>query len=74
MTCPHCGLGTRERFNAEVAIRFRGIEGLNKPTVLVFPELSLCLNCGTAEFVVTKEERDVLSRGEVVNDAASFNE
>jgi hypothetical protein len=39
-------------FTAEIALRFCGLKGLGKPIVWVFPDVSVCLNCGTAEFKI----------------------
>jgi hypothetical protein len=44
-------------------IHFPGREGLDKPTVLVFPKVLICLDCGFAEFVVPKNELQALVEG-----------
>lgn len=59
MVCPRCE-SPRKSFTSEIAIHFQGLEGLKKPIVLLFPEVKICLNCGTAEFVVAERERRVL--------------
>jgi hypothetical protein len=41
-----------EEVHREIAIHFPGVKGLEKPIVWVFPEVSVCLSCGNAEFVV----------------------
>jgi len=41
-------------FSGEVAIHIPGLEGQNEPTVWVFPQILLCLNCGVAQFLVLK--------------------
>jgi hypothetical protein len=33
---------------------------IDKPSVLVFPKLSICPHCGTAEFVVPEAELSML--------------
>jgi hypothetical protein len=43
-------------FTAEINIHFPGLSGLDKPTVLVFPQLSVCLGCGCAQFKVPDRE------------------
>ena len=62
MEC-ECGSPSQRKFAAEMGIRSPGLKGLKKPIVFVFPELTICLNCGRAEFVVPKAERDILSTG-----------
>ena len=40
------------------------IDGLDKPIVWVFLELVVCVDCGTAEFVVPEAELRVLAKGD----------
>jgi hypothetical protein len=47
-----------------MGIRSRGLKGLDKPVIWVFPELIVCLNCGAAEFVVPEAELRVLAKGD----------
>jgi len=47
---------------ALVAVHFPGLKNIDKPVVWVFPELTVCLDCGTAEFTVPKAERPNLQR------------
>ena len=60
-------------FNAEVAIHFPGLAGLNKPVVLVFPKLVVCLQCGFTEFTIPEKELQVLREGSVVEGAMVFD-
>jgi hypothetical protein len=62
MICHHCE-SARKSFTSEIAIHFPGLGGLNKPVVWVFPEVKVCLNCGTAEFVVPGNELRALVDG-----------
>lgn len=39
---------------------FPGWEGMEKPTVLVFPEVVVCLDCGFAEFAFPEAELPLL--------------
>jgi hypothetical protein len=61
--CTSCQSENQKTFTAEIAIHFRGIEGLNKPIVWVFPTISVCLNCGVAQFMVSEKEVEVLRTG-----------
>jgi len=56
-------------FNGEIAIHFRGLEGLDTPIVWVFPKLAVCLDCGFTEFTVPERELQVLQRGSPVKGA-----
>ena len=62
--CRSCGSDKLNKFRAEIAIHFHGLSDLRKPIVWIFPELLVCLNCGSAEFVVPDEELRVLAKGE----------
>jgi ribosomal protein S27AE len=54
----HCGSchTTESTFNGEIAIHFPGREGWEKPLVLVFPQLLVCLKCGFTEFAIPETE------------------
>jgi hypothetical protein len=56
MTCKSCGSDNQRQFDAEINIHFPGREGLDRPAVLVFPNLLVCLRCGFTEFTVTETE------------------
>jgi hypothetical protein len=64
MPCKSCGSANQKKFIGEMGIRSPGLKGIDKPIVWVFPELIVCLNCGTAEFVVPEAELRVLAKGE----------
>jgi hypothetical protein len=69
MTCKGCGSDRQSVFNGEIAIHFRGLEGLDKPIVWVFQEAVVCLHCGFTEFTVPERELQVLSQGSPVKGA-----
>ena len=54
MACKHRSSDHQSTFGTEMNIHFPGIEGLDKPTVWVFPKVVVCLDCAFAEFVVPK--------------------
>ena len=56
MRCKSCGSVRRRKLTAEMGIHFPGLKNIDKPVVWVFPELVVCLDCGTAEFVVPEDE------------------
>jgi hypothetical protein len=70
--CKKCCSDRPKRFTSEIALRFPGIEGLNKPIVLVFPETLVCLECGVAEFAVPEKELEVLRTETLVEGATAM--
>jgi len=68
--CTHCQSENQSIFSSEIAVHFRGLEGLNKPIVWVFQDVLACLNCGHAEFTVPGKELEVLRTGSPVEGAA----
>jgi hypothetical protein len=62
-TCNSCSSKDVRQFSGEFAIHFPASEGLNQAIVWVFPEVSVCLHCGAAEFSVPDRELEVLRTG-----------
>lgn len=65
-----CLSKNQKMFTAEIALHFAGVEGLNKPIVWMFPTLSICLDCGKAQFTVPETELEVLRTEASVEGAA----
>lgn len=61
MRCKSCGSDKVCRFTAEMAIH---LSDINRPPVLVFPQLFVCLNCGKGEFAVPDNELRLLAKRE----------
>jgi len=53
--CKFCGSPNQAKYAAEICLHFAGMENLGK-TVLVFPDVVVCFNCGMAEFSVPATE------------------
>jgi hypothetical protein len=51
-------------FNGEIAIHLPGLENVDQPVVWVFPQLVVCLNCGTTEFAVQEDQLRLLARNQ----------
>jgi hypothetical protein len=64
MPCKSCGSANQRKLSAEIAIRFPGLKNIDKPVVWVFPEIVVCLDCGTAEFAVPEAELRLLAKGD----------
>ena len=47
-----------------MGIHFPELKDIEKPVVWVFPEVVVCLDCGTAEFAVPEEELRQLAKGD----------
>jgi len=52
MVCKRCSSENLGTFSAEINLHFPGREGLDKPTVWLFPEIVVCLDCGFAKFSI----------------------
>jgi hypothetical protein len=67
--CESCRSENQKAFTAEIAIHFPGLKGLNKPTVLVCPQITVCMDCGVARFALPEKELQVLRTGAPVEGA-----
>ena len=65
MSCKSCNSDNKHLFSAEVAIHFPGHKGWEMPLILVFPKLTVCLECGLAEFDIPERELRALKEGEI---------
>jgi len=59
--CRTCGSDKQAKFTAEIALHFPGPANLDKPHLLVFPQILVCLNCGSAEFIVPESQLQILA-------------
>ena len=64
MPCKSCGSVNLKKLSAEIGIHFPGLKNIDKPVVWVFPEVVVCLDCGTAEFAVPEAELRQLAKGD----------
>ena len=65
MQCKSCGSHNQTEFNAEINVHFPGLKNVDKPAVLVFPKLLLCLDCGFTEFTLSESELHLLDETQV---------
>jgi hypothetical protein len=68
--CRSCESSNQTQFGSEIIIHFSGLKNLDKPSVMVFPKILVCLDCGVTEFTVPKAELDQLGERGVVSMAA----
>jgi hypothetical protein len=65
MQCKSCGSHNQTEFNAEINVHFPGLKNVDRPAVLVFPKLLLCLDCGFTEFTLSESELHLLDETQV---------
>ena len=63
MSCPLCASSREMEFSAEINIHCSGIKNLDKPSVLVFPKLVVCFDCGFSRFTTPEVELALLAQG-----------
>ena len=52
MSCPSCASVNQRDFSTEMMVHFSGLENLDKPAVLSFPRVLVCLDCGFSQFML----------------------
>ena len=56
MFCRSCGAENQTKLSAEIMIHLPKPTNREKPAVLVFPKLLVCLDCGFAQFSASEIE------------------
>ena len=74
MRCKQCNSEDHRMFTSELAIHFRGLDGLRKPIVWVYPKLLVCMCCGFTGFTVPERELSILREDKVVERAVAFGQ
>jgi hypothetical protein len=69
VSCRSCSSSNQTQFGSEVVIHFSGLKNLDKPAVMVFPNIVVCLDCGVTEFTIPEAELRLLG-GRAVSTAA----
>ena len=67
MSCRSCGSGNQRQFGSEINIHLSGVD---KPGVMLFPKLVVCLDCGFTEFSIPEAEARLLEEGGAASTAA----
>jgi hypothetical protein len=68
MPCKLCHSVQQGSFPTEVNIHFPGRQNLDKPSVLLFPTVIVCLVCGFSEFIVPEGELRYWQRALLLRD------
>ena len=63
MACARCNSCNQVEFPSEIAIHFSGREHLDRPHILVFPEILVCLDCGVSRIVIAENDLRLLRDG-----------
>ena len=66
MKCASCGSQGQGEYPAEICIHFPGLANIDKPHVLVFPQLLICPRCGDAKFTLPEDKLRLLVNGHFV--------
>jgi hypothetical protein len=61
MSCPSCKSSNQAEFTSEMMIHFVGLRNIDKSGVLLFPKLSVCLDCGFLRCIVPASELALLT-------------
>jgi hypothetical protein len=70
MSCRICLSNNQAQFGSEMFIHFPGMKSIDKPAVLAFPLLVVCLDCGHCEFTIPESELRLLAQGGAESRAA----
>jgi len=74
MHCALCESGNQAEFPTEMNIHFRGLRNIDKPGVLVFPKVLICLDCGSSTFTTPKSDLALLARAIPTSKASTRQE
>jgi hypothetical protein len=54
--CRSCASANLIELDSEMNIHFPGLKSLDQPSIHAFPKLSVCLDCGLTESVISEAE------------------
>lgn len=63
MPCRACGSSAKKRMESEMALHFPGFSAIERRTVMVFPAVFICVDCGFAEFSVAEPDLSLIKQG-----------
>jgi hypothetical protein len=64
MSCISCRSSNQVQLGSEIFIHSHGAEGVDRPGVMAFPTLVVCLDCGFSEFAIPEAELRLLREHE----------
>lgn len=68
MPCLSCGSENQREFPSEINVHHPGLENVDKPSVMLFPKLLTCANCGFTEFRMTDSQLRLLGMVECASE------
>ena len=71
MSCPSCKSGNQAEFTSEMIIHFAGLRNIDKPGVLFFSKVSVCLDCGFLRGIVPASELARITKGSPNSECAT---
>ena len=63
MACVSCGSGNQVEFPTELGIHFPGKQNIDRPLIVLFPKVIVCLDCGSMKSTVAETELRLLREG-----------
>lgn len=60
MSCTLCFSPNEAEFSTEMMIHFSGRKHLLKPGIIAFPEMVVCLDCGSTRFTIPEGTLELL--------------
>jgi hypothetical protein len=63
MTCLSCQSDQQAELSAEILIHFPGLKNIDKPGVLSYPKILVCMDCGFSRFTVSETELASVAKG-----------
>jgi hypothetical protein len=61
MYCALCESSNQAEFTTEIMIHFSGLKSIDKPGVLLFPKVLVCLDCGFSRFTTPGTDLPLLA-------------
>ena len=63
MPCVLCGSDDEVELSAELMFHFSGLRNIDRPGILLWPKILVCLHCGSSRFTVPENELPFLAQG-----------
>jgi hypothetical protein len=71
MHCALCESSNQAEFNTEVMIHLSGLKSIDRPGVLVFPKVLVCLDCGFSRFTTPETDLALLAERNTRTEAST---
>jgi hypothetical protein len=71
MGCTSCRSSNQAEFTTEMMMHFKGLENIDKPGVLAFATVLVCLDCGFSRFTTRETDLALLARRDKMTEAST---